>query len=103
MRAIATITPAWVTSGTHAFVPVSTQSSPSGTAWQRSAAASLPASGSERANAPSSSPRAIGRSHRSFCASVPQRNSICVGSELCTLIMTAADASAAAISSSASR
>ena len=88
---------------THAFVPFSTQSSPSRTAWVRSAAASEPASGSDSANAPSSSPRAIGFRKRSCCAALPWRTSIVAGSELWTLIDTAIDASTAAISSSARR
>ena len=56
---------------THAFVPLSTQSSPSRTACVRSDAASDPASGSDSANAPSISPRAIGLRNRSFCSSLP--------------------------------
>ena len=53
---------------THALVPLSTQSSPSRTACVRSDAASEPASGSESANAPSISPRAIGCRKRSLCS-----------------------------------
>ena len=80
-----------------------TKRSPAGTACARRLAASEPDSDSESANAPSSSPRAIGFSQRSFCASEPFRSSICVGSELCTPIEMAVLPSPAAISSSASR
>ena len=103
VRAMAMMTSALLPFVTHALVPLSTQSSPSRTACVRSDAASEPASGSESAKAPSNSPRAIGRRNFCFCASVPQRRIICVGSELCTLIATATLASTAAISSSATR
>ncbi|MDB4880086.1 MAG: hypothetical protein JWL60_1532 [Gemmatimonadetes bacterium] len=103
VRAMTMMTSAKVPEVTQLFVPVRTQESPSRTAWQRSEEASEPASGSLRANAPIISPRAIGRSQRSRCASLPKLSSICVGSELCTLISTAVDASADAIASSASR
>ena len=82
VRAITMSTSASLPLVTHAFVPFSTQQSPSRTACEVSDAASDPASGSESANAPSISPRAIGARKRSFCSSVPQRRSICVGSEL---------------------
>ena len=102
-RAMTMITSAWLPVVTQLFVPVSTQSSPSRSARQVSDDASDPASGSLSANAPIFSPRAIGRRKRSFCSVVPKLSSICVGSELCTLINTAVDASATAISSSAIR
>ena len=61
VRAMARMTPAWVPLVTHDFVPSITQWSPSRTACALSDAASEPASGSDSAKAPSSSPRAIGR------------------------------------------
>ena len=88
---------------TQAFAPFSTQPPSVRTACALRLAASEPASASLSANAPSSSPRASGFSQRCFCASLPQRSSICVGSELCTPIEIEAAPSAAAISSSASR
>ncbi len=84
---------------THALVPFSTQASPSSVAVARSPAASEPLSASDSENAASTSPRAIGRSHRSFCASVPWARSIDTGSELCTDNEIEIEASAAAISS----
>ncbi len=62
-----------------AFIPFSTQPSPSRTACARIPAGSEPASGSESANPTSSSPRASGFSHRCFCASVPWRDSMVTG------------------------
>ncbi len=103
VRTIAMITPACVPLVTQAFAPSRIQSSPSRVACARMAEASEPASGSERANAPSSSPRASGLRKRCFCSSLAKFLSICVGSELCTDIITATDASALAISSSANR
>ena len=50
----------------HALEPESTHSFPSRTPWARSDAASEPASASERAKPARISPRAMGRSHRSF-------------------------------------
>jgi hypothetical protein len=88
---------------TQALVPVRIQSFPSRRARVVSAAASEPASGSDNAKAPSVSPRAMGGRKRARCSSEPCRKIICVGSELWTLIRTAADASTAAISSSATR
>ena len=87
----------------HALAPFSTHPPSVLVACAASAAASDPASASERAKPPSSSPRAMGRSQRSFCASLPLARIIWVGSELCTLIATATDASPRAISSSAVR
>jgi hypothetical protein len=87
----------------HALVPFSTQPPSTRRACAVSDAASEPASASESAKPPSSSPRAIGFSQRSFCASVPCARIICVGSELCTLIATATEASPQAICSSATR
>src|SRR6266566_7066897 len=87
----------------HAFAPFSTQSFPSFVACARRDAASDPASASDSANPASSSPRAIGRSQRSFCAGVPCFTSIVVGMALCMPMETAMAASAAEISSSASR
>src|SRR5881394_3233600 len=87
----------------HALVPFSTQSLPSLVACARSAAASDPASASDSAKPASSSPRAIGCSQRSFCAGVPCFTSIVVGMALWIPIETAIAASAAEISSSASR
>src|SRR6185312_4387244 len=103
VRACTRITPAYGPLVTHALVPLRIQSSPSRTACVDNAAASEPASGSESAKAPSNSPRAIGLRKRCFWSSLPKVDSICVGSELWTLIITATDASAAAISSSATR
>src|SRR5690242_6477054 len=87
----------------HALAPFSTHSFPSRAARVRSAAASEPDSGSESANPTRTSPRAIGRSQRSCCARVPWRTSIVVGIALWIDSETAMLASAAAISSSASR
>jgi hypothetical protein len=104
VRAMTMTTPASLPVVTQLFVPCNVhEPSAERTAWHRSAEASDPASGSLNAKAPSFSPRAIGLRKRSFCASLPKLSSICVGRELCTLISTAIDASAAAISSSASR
>src|SRR6185437_11931929 len=103
VRACTRITPAYGPLVTHALVPLRIQSSPSRTACVDNAAASEPASGSDSAKAPSNSPRAIGLRKRCFWSSLPKVDSICVGSELWTLIITATDASAAAISSSATR
>ena len=86
-----------------AFEPLSTQSLPSFSACARNEAASEPASASDSANPASSSPRAIGLSHRSRCSGVPCLTSIVVGIALWIPIETATDESAAAISSSASR
>ena len=77
VRAIARMTPPYPPPDTHALVPFNTQPSPSRTAWHVSDAASEPASGSESANTPRRSPRAIGLRYRVFCSSLPQRNSIC--------------------------
>ena len=69
VRAMARMTSPLVPLDTHALVPFRIQSSPSRTACVRSDAASEPASGSDSANAPSNSPRAIGLRKRSFCSS----------------------------------
>ena len=66
---------------THALAPFSTQPPSTLRAWADIPAASEPASGSESEKAPSISPRAMGGSQRSFCASVPWARIICVGSE----------------------
>ena len=66
VRAITISTSASLPLVTHALVPLITQQSPSRTACDVSDAASDPASGSDSANAPSSSPRAIGARKRSF-------------------------------------
>src|SRR5436190_17217059 len=89
----------------HALRPFSTQPppDPSRTACACIDAGSEPASGSESANPTSSSPRASGFSQRSFCAGVPCLTSIVVGIAFWILIDTEIAASAAAISSSASR
>ncbi len=87
----------------HALVPFSTQPSPARTACERIPAGSEPASGSESAKAASTSPRAMGRSQRAFCASVPWRISMVAGMAQWMLSDTATLASAAAISSSAIR
>ena len=58
---------------THIFVPLTMYSSPSGTALQRMACVSLPASGSLSENAARRSPVAIFGSHRACCSSVPNR------------------------------
>jgi hypothetical protein len=86
-----------------AFIPFSTQPSPSRTACARIPEGSEPASGSDSANPTSSSPRASGLSQRSCCAGLPWRTSIVAGIAFWMLIDTAIDASAAAISSSARR
>src|ERR1043166_8852775 len=95
VRAMARITVPGDPLETHALVPFRTQWSPWRTACVRSDAASEPASGSDSANAPSNSPRAIGRRYFCFCCSVPQRRIIWVGRELWTLIVTAAEQLAA--------
>src|SRR5438874_3348983 len=87
----------------HALVPFSTHSFPSLTACDRNDAASEPASASDNAKPASSSPRAIGFSQRSFCAGVPCFTSMVVGMALWIPMETAIAASAAEISSSASR
>src|SRR5882762_4458777 len=87
----------------HALVPFNTQSLPSFVACARSDAASEPASASDSANPASSSPRAIGFSQRSFCATVPCFTSMVVGMALWIPMETAMAASAAEISSSARR
>ena len=87
----------------HALRPFKTQPDASRTACACIDAGSDPASGSESANPTSSSPRASGRSQRSFCAGEPCFTSIVVGIAFWMLIDTAIAASAAAISSSASR
>src|SRR5258705_122312 len=84
-----------------ALEPVRIHSSPLLTAWARNDAGSDPASASDSANPASSSPRAMGRSQRSFCAAVPCLTSIVIGIALWMPIETEIDASAAAISSSA--
>jgi len=66
------------------------------------AAASLPASGSESAKQPMISPLASRGSHFFFCASVPNLRMGSSVSEFCTLMMTAVEAQARAISSSTS-
>ena len=81
------------------FVPLSTQLSPSRTAVVRVPAASLPASGSVSAHAPSCSPRASGTSQRDFCASVPNMK-MCAGPRpLCAATERATDGSTRASSS----
>src|SRR6267143_4877905 len=87
----------------HALVPFNTQSLPSFAACARREAASDPASASDSAKPASSSPRAIGFSQRFFCAAVPCFTSMVVGMALWIPMETAMAASAAEISSSASR
>src|SRR5215471_3412767 len=55
----------------HIFVPLSTQSEPSRTAWVRIEAGSDPWSGSVSPKQPIASPAAIRGSHSSFCSSLP--------------------------------
>jgi hypothetical protein len=88
---------------THALAPFSTHPPSALRACALMPAASEPESGSESEKAPSDSPRAMGFSQRSFCPGVPCARIICVGSELCTLMATATEASPRAISSSAIR
>jgi len=102
-RAITTMRSAVPPFVAQAFAPDSTQRSPSRTARVRSAAASEPDSGSDSAKPASASPRAIALSQRFFCAALPWRASIVVGMALWIESDTATLASAAAISSSASR
>ena len=52
-------------------------------------AASVPACSSDSANAPTAEPRAIGRSQRVFCSSVPCASSGSATSELLTARITA--------------
>ena len=89
----------------HALRPFSTHPppEPSRTAWACIDAGSEPASGSDKAKPTSSSPRASGFSQRCFCTGVPCLTSIVVGIAFWMLIETEIAASAAAISSSASR
>jgi len=70
-RAHTTVTPPEEPLPIHFFAPFSTHSSPSRRASVSSETESEPWSGSVRANAASTSPRAIGRSHSAFCASLP--------------------------------
>ncbi len=58
----------------HILEPVMTHSSPSRSARVETAAASEPASGSERAKAPRYSPRAMGGRYWRFCSSRAWRN-----------------------------
>ncbi len=76
VRAITSTTSASPPLVTHIFSPFSTQSSPSRTARALRLAASLPASASESAKAPSTSPRAMGGSHFRFCSSLPYLRTI---------------------------
>ena len=71
VRAIVRITPAVLPLVTQLLVPFKIQDLPSFTAWVVSAAASEPASGSDKAKAPRISPRAIFLRNRSFCCSLP--------------------------------
>src|SRR6266516_4178601 len=87
----------------HAFVPFSAQCFPSLVACDRNDAASEPDSASDSAKPARSSPRAIGLSQRSFCSGVPCLTSIVVGIALWIPIETAIAASAAEISSNASK
>ncbi len=81
------------------LVPFSTQLSPSRVATVRVPAASLPASGSVSAHAPSFSPFASGTSHRTFCASLPNI-AICAGPRpLCAATDSDTDGSTRASSS----
>ena len=77
------------------LTPSITQSLPSRTATVRSAAASEPACGSVRQNAPSLRPAASGRSQRSFCSSLPQASRIEHTSELTATIVDVAPSPAA--------
>jgi len=70
-RAITIMTSAVPPLVAQAFVPDSTQRSPSRTARVHSAAASEPDSGSDSAKPASISPRAIDFNQRSFCAALP--------------------------------
>ena len=82
------------------FWPLMTHSSPSRTAVVRIAAGSEPASGSDSANAHDHSPVAHFGRKRCFCSSVPNRRIGSVPSS-CTMRISAADADAFAISSTA--
>ena len=82
------------------FVPEIFQPSPSGVAEVRSEPASEPASGSVRANAPSSSPRASGGTKRDRCSSVPKVRIGSVTALVCTATVTPTPASARESSSS---
>ena len=84
------------------LVPESTHSPPRFSARVFCAPASLPASGSESAKQPSFSPRASGASTSRFCRSLPNLRIGSQTSELLTDMITAVEAQATAISSSAS-
>ena len=71
VTAITTITPPILPWVMNVLAPLRTQVSPSRTATVRVPAASLPADGSVRPQAPSISPLASGGRKRAFCASVP--------------------------------
>ena len=86
----------------HALDPVIVYPSGPDTALQASAAASLPAWGSDRLYAPIVLPPSISGSHRCFCSSVPKVNRGWQDSP-CTLTATATAAHRAASSSSTCR
>lgn len=72
VRQTATPHVATVAPEVHTLCPVSSQLSPSRTAFVRTPARSEPASVSENSWQASSSVRSMGRSQRAFCSSVPQ-------------------------------
>jgi len=84
------------------LTPLRTYPLPAGAALVRRLAASEPACGSLRQNAPSNSPRAMGLRKRSFCSSVQNLRIGMQATELCTLMMVEQAPSPAAISSMAS-
>ena len=83
----------------HAFVPLSTHSSPTSFAVVDAAAASEPLPGSESPKQPSFSPRANGVSHSRFCSSVPKLSTGSQYSELFTDMITPVEAQPREISS----
>ena len=84
------------------LVPFNTQPLPDFTALVLIAAASEPACGSVRQNAPNISPRAMGFRNRSFCSVEPKASIGAQPTELCTLMIVEQEPSPAATSSIAS-
>ncbi len=86
----------------NAFVPLITHAPSRSSAFVWTFPASLPASGSVRPKPQSISPRASGTRYFCFCASVPKRKNGVAPSETCAAIVIAVEASARAISITAS-
>jgi hypothetical protein len=81
------------------LVPLITQQSPSRTAVERMAPASLPAEASVSPHAASCSPRASGVRYRRFCSSVPNIAMCAAPSPLCAATVSETDGSTRASSS----